>query len=118
MAETEFKGKVGTDFEGNKLKEPIEFTYEATQYKTYDEVPVESKLSPGDCLAVVNASEKASARAKATAKTLTDAGYTKPDPNSKDVIRVNMIKSTMKLFGVDEATATQAVDGIAAAVKS
>lgn len=112
----EFEGTVGTDFEGNTIKPALTFKYNATVYANYDEVPADEKLSAKEMTQAVNAANKAAARAKATTKALNDAGYKKPDANDPSVVRANMIKLTMKLYNLDEATATKIVEASAASV--
>lgn len=92
----------------------IKFSFVFDKFKDADEV--KSKYTPTELndliLSAANAASKANARAKATEVALTGAGYKKPDPNSPEVLKSNMVKNLMKLKGLDEASATQIVNGL------
>lgn len=97
--------KVETAY-GNTLKTPISFEFSHVEYSDYSEVPESDKLTPKDMLQVVNASLKASARAKAQNEALEAAGIKKPSLDDPAVQLSTMVKVLMKA-GKDESTATQ-----------
>jgi hypothetical protein len=106
MTTETFKGTVESAY-GKQLPAAVAFSGSYEAYQTYDEVKAANDvLSNEEMLAVVNAKRKASARAKATVEALQAAGIEKPDANSPETIKANMVKMLMKLHGVDEATAT------------
>jgi hypothetical protein len=117
MSNKTFKGTVGTDFEGNKIDE-IPFEYSAEQYESYHQVPAGDRLTDADCLKVVNNSLKAAARATETVRVLQNAGYQRPDRNSAEFVRANMVKMLMKLHNIDEKTAETILAGAEQAAKA
>ena len=114
MKTEKFSGGVESAY-GKVLPTKVSFegTFEAVQ--TIEEIPDAEKLGPADIIDVVNARRKAAARAKATTDALTAAGIEKPDTNTPEYIKASMIKMTMKLYKLDEATATKIVEASAQA---
>lgn len=127
-----FKGSVSSAF-GTEIPE-IPYEYQAVQFNAIDDVRTANKFPDDDeILAVVNAKEKAGARAKQTAIELERASkafladvanagkvnpYVKPDQNSEPVMRANMVKTIMKLNGLSEEIALQIVNAAIAAGKA
>lgn len=110
-AET-FKGEVASAY-GEVLPKAIPFSGSFDAFESYDEVKSANELPSNDeVLGFVNAKRKANARSKATIAALEAAGISKPDPNSPEVLKSNMIKNLMKMKSLDEATATQIVNGL------
>jgi len=107
-----FKGEVSSAY-GETLPSPIAFsgTYEA--FESYQDVQAANELPSNDeIVSFVNAKRKANARAKATTAALEAAGISKPDPNSPEVLKANMVRNLIKLKGLTEAEATQIVAGL------
>ena len=109
MKSVTFSGEISTAF-GKPVSPALKFESAFDAYENYAEVPAKEQLTEADMLAVVNESRKAAARALIIAETLKQNGYEKPDPNSPEVARANVIKSLMKAKKIDEATATQIAD--------
>jgi hypothetical protein len=93
-------------------------SFEFTGYDTKAEIREEDLLDADAYVSAVNARLKAKARAKATTAALDTAAkkwvasgktginpYERPDQNTPEVIRENMIKSTMKLHKVSREVA-------------
>ncbi len=114
MRTTAFKGSVESAY-GKVLPSPVDFSGSYEAVEKIEEIPDDEKLGPADILDVVNAKRKASARAKATTEALQNAGIEKPNPNDPATMRATQVKLTMKMYGLDEATATKIVDSMAAA---
>jgi hypothetical protein len=106
MKSVTFKGTVESAY-GKPLPKPVDFAGTFDAVERVDEIPDDEKLGPADILDVVNARRKASARAKATTEALQAAGIEKPDVNSPDVIRENLIKGHMKLHNISREVAEQ-----------
>lgn len=107
-----FKGEVGSAY-GETLPKAIPFQGSYDAFESYVEVETAKELPSNDeVVAFVNAKRKANARSKATTAALDAAGITKPDPNSPEVLKANMVKNLMKMKNLDEATATQIVNGL------
>lgn len=102
-----FKGTVESAY-GKVLPSPVSFSGSFEAFETFAEI-VTAKEEPSndDIVGIVNAKRKASARAAATTEALQAAGIAKPDVNSPDVIRANMVKMYMKLHNMSEADATR-----------
>lgn len=105
-----FKGTIETAF-GQKVVPAIDFSGSYEAYENYSEVPQSEKLTEKDMLNAVNNARKASARASEITK-LTEA-Y-KPDEKTAAVN--TLVKTLMKLHGLDEATARGMVESIGGAV--
>lgn len=102
-----FKGTVESAY-GKVLPSPVSFSGSFEAFETFAEIQAaKEEPSNDDIVGIVNAKRKASARAAATTEALQAAGIAKPDVNSPDVIRANMVKSLMKLHNISEAVATQ-----------
>jgi hypothetical protein len=107
-----FKGEVASAY-GETLPKAIAFSGTFEAFENYDEVVKANEIpSNDDVVGFVNAKRKANARAKATTAALEAAGISKPDPNSPEVLKSNMVKNLMKMKNLDEATATQIVNGL------
>ncbi len=107
-----FKGTMENAY-GEALPKPIPFTGSFEAFESYDEVSKANELPSNDeVVAFVNAKRKANARAKTSTAALEAAGISKPDPNSPEVLKANMVKNLMKMKNLDEATATQIVNGL------
>lgn len=106
MKTESFTGTVESAY-GKVLPSKVSFSGTFEKVENVNEIPDDEKLGPADILDVVNAKRKAAARAKATLEALQAAGIEKPDPNSPDVIRANMVKSLMKLHNISEDVAKQ-----------
>lgn len=93
-----------------------------TEYETENEIPAGERLTSDQYTAAVNARTKAKMKAQTTTDALDDAAkayatahpgtkvnpYEKPDVNSEDVMRANMLKTLMKLHkGMSEEVALQ-----------
>ncbi len=108
-----FKGTVETAY-GETLPKPIQFSGSYDKFESIEEV--QQKYTPTEyndlIVGAANAASKANARAKATTAALDAAGIAKPDPNSPEVLKANMIKNLMKAKGLDESTATQIINGL------
>lgn len=111
-----FKGQVESAY-GKVLPSAVAFSGSFEAVQSVDEIPDDEKLGPADIIDVVNGKRKAAARAKATLEALNAAGITKPDPNDPMTIRMNMVKSLMKLYSLDEATASKILDAAESAAK-
>lgn len=110
-----FKGEVSSAY-GETLPKPIAFSGSYEAYESYEEMQGKNDVpSNDDVLSFRNNQLKANARAKATTAALDAAGIAKPDPNSPEVLKSNMVKNLMKMKGLDEATATQIVNGLLSA---
>ncbi len=110
-----FKGTVESAY-GKVLPSAVSFSGSYEAFESYDEVAKANELlSNDDILNAVNAKRKAAARATATTEALQAAGIAKPDPNSPEVIRANMVKSLMKLHNISEDVATQILNAASAA---
>lgn len=107
MKPEKFNGTVESAY-GKVLPTAVKFSGEFEAFESFQEI-VAAKEEPSndDIVNIVNAKRKAAARATATMEALQAAGIAKPDPNSPDVIRANMVKSLMKLHNISEAVATQ-----------
>lgn len=102
-----FKGTVESAY-GKVLPSPVSFSGSFEAFESFAEVQAaKEEPSNEDIVGIVNAKRKAAARASATNDALQAAGIAKPDPNSPDVIRANMVKSLMKLHNISEDVATQ-----------
>jgi hypothetical protein len=107
-----FKGEVSSAY-GETLPKAIAFSGSFQAYESYDEMKTQNDVpSNDDVLQFRNNQLKANARAKATTAALEAAGISKPDPNSPEVLKAGMIKNLMKAKGMDEATATQVINGL------
>lgn len=107
-----FKGTVESAY-GNVLTKPVEFSGSFEAYESYEEMSSKNDVPSNDeVLQFRNNQLKANARAKATTAALDAAGIAKPDPNSPEVLKANMVKNLMKAKGLDEATATQIVTSL------
>ena len=112
MKTTTFSGEVASAY-GETLPKPIAFSGSYDAFESYEEVSGANELPSNDeVVAFVNAKRKANARAKATTAALEAAGISKPDPNSPEVLRSNMVKNLMKLKGLSESEASQIVAGL------
>ena len=99
------KSKVETAFGKPQPKDKQEYVYE---YRVFDTVD-EAAASGYNFLELANASEKSNARATAYQKAI---AWAKPDPNSPDVLKENMITTYMKLQNVNRAQAEKIVAGL------
>lgn len=107
-----FKGEVSSAY-GETLPKAIAFSGSYDAFETYDELKSANELPSNDeVVSFVNAKRKANARAKVTVAALETAGISKPDPNSPEVLKSNMVRNLMKMKNLDEATATQIVNGL------
>ena len=107
-----FKGEVSSAY-GETLPKAIAFQGSYDAFESYDEVQKANELPSNDeVVSFINAKRKANARAKVTVAALEAAGISKPDPNSPEVLKANMVKNLMKMKNLDEATATQIVNGL------
>lgn len=102
-----FKGTVESAY-GKVLPTAVTFSGSYEAFESFAEI-VAAKEEPSneDIVNIVNAKRKAAARATATTEALDRAGIAKPDPNSPDVIKANMVKSLMKLHNISEDVAKQ-----------
>ena len=99
-----FKGEIGTAY-GEKLKKTLPFSGSFEAYENYAEVPEKEKLTEKDMLEVVNEGLKATKRAAVIQETLDQAGIAKPDPNSPEALKNQMVKTLMKAKKLDEESA-------------
>ncbi len=111
-----FKGTVESAY-GKVLPTAVSFNGTFESVEKLEEIPDDEKLGPADIINVVNAKRKAAARAAATTEALQAAGIAKPDPNSPDVMKENMVKMLMKLHpGLSADDAKNALEASIAAV--
>ena len=111
MKSETFSGTVENAY-GEKLPKAVSFkgTYQA--YETAAEVKeAKDELNDEEIVSVRNAQRKANARQKAMTEALEAAGISKPDPNSPEQIRKNLIAGFVK-GGVSEDIATRQVDAL------
>lgn len=97
---------------GQTLAAPVKFngTYEA--FESYEELEKAGEIPKGsEIVDFVNSKRKANARQKSMVAALEAAGISKPDPNSPEQIRKNLIAGFVK-SGVSEEIATRQVDAL------
>jgi len=96
------KSTVEKAFGKPQPKDQQEYTYE---YRVFDTVD-EAAASGYNFLELANASEKSNARASAYQKAI---AWAKPDPNSEEFMRENMIVTSMKLYKLSREAAEKIV---------
>lgn len=112
MTTEKFSGTITTAY-GKALSTELKFdgTYEAFSNEA-EAVEKNEGLTEAERLDVINNKRKANARAKVTAATLEANGISKPDPNSPDVLREDMITKYMKLSKVARDVAEKVIAGL------
>lgn len=97
---------------GEKLPTPVKVgPYDVSLYDNYSEISDKAKLTDAQYVNAVNARIKSGARAVETAKALKAAGIEKPDQNTPEVIKANMVKGMLKMFpALTEVQATAMVE--------
>lgn len=105
---------------GNELPTPVKVgPYDVSLFDNMNEIPTGQRLNDEQYVNAVNARIKSKARADETAKALKAAGIEKPDQNTPEVIKANMVKGMLKMFpALSEAQATALVDQQTAAAAS
>ena len=107
-AET-FSGTVENAY-GEKLAKAVKFSGTFQAYESAQEVKdAKDELSDEEIVTARNAQRKANARQKAMTEALEAAGISKPDPNSPEQIRKNLIAGFLK-GGLSQEMAEKFVD--------
>jgi hypothetical protein len=123
-----FEWKNGTDFEmrefeaeterafSKKLKTPLKFKAYYAAFKNYDAVVKAGKTpNPDAIVKMMNAQQKATARAAFTAANLKAAGYKAPDENDPQNLLRGMIDTILKARKITSPTPAQQQEARAAA---
>jgi|SRR3970282_955743 len=92
---------------GNVLEKPLTVAAEYDAFETYAEVPASELPSEKEIVQFLNAKAKASARAAATTKALTDAGVEKPTLENSEELRFNTIVKALVAGGLSKDAAEQ-----------
>jgi hypothetical protein len=92
---------------GNDLPRALDVAAEYEAYETYAEIPANELPSEKEVVQFLNAKAKASARAAATTKALSDAGIQKPTLENSEELRFNTIVKALVAGGIEKAAAEQ-----------